>query len=71
MNIDIAEYMKAGYIAQMHCRLDAALAYVSQQLEMPARLKESVIEVQIVPAEEGWAASGYYWEEDTLFKKED
>lgn len=69
MNIDIAQYMKAGYIAQMHCRADSALDYVQRQMEMPARLKDSVIEVQIVPVDTGWAESGYYWEADTLFRK--
>lgn len=68
--IDVAEYMKAGYIAQCHCRSDSAVDYVQHQLEMPARLKGEVIEVQIVPVEEGWAPSGYYWEADTLFKKD-
>lgn len=69
-NIDIEQYMKAGYIAQCHCRADSALEYVAQQLEMPTRLNGEAIEVEIVPGADAWAPSGYYWEEDTLFKHE-
>jgi hypothetical protein len=65
--IDVAAYMKVGYIAQCHCRLDSALDYVKQQMEMDARANNETIEVEIAPGL--WAPSGYYWEEDTLFKK--
>lgn len=65
----IEQYMKAGYMAQMHCLADSALDYVQHQLEMPVRLKDSVIEVQLVPVEDGWVESRYYWEADTLFRK--
>lgn len=66
----LSAYIAAGYTPICGCRLDAALEYVSHQLEMPSRLKDEVIEVQIVPVEEGWAPSGYYWESDTLFKRD-
>lgn len=68
MNIDLSAYIKAGYAPVCHCRLDSALEYIKQQLELDARANNETIEVEIAPGL--WAPSGYYWEEDTLFKKE-
>ena len=67
-NIDVAQYMKAGYAPICHCRLDSALEYVKHQLEMETRATNETIEVEIAP--ELWAPSGYYWEQGTLFKKD-
>lgn len=69
MNIDLSVYIKAGYTPICHCRLDSALEYIQHQLEMDARADNETIEVEIAPGL--WASSGYYWEEDTLFRKEE
>ena len=63
--------MKAGYMPQIGCRLDVALAWVASRYDLPARIAEdkTTIEVEIAP--NLWAPSNYYFENNYCFKKED
>ena len=63
--------MKAGYMPQIGCRLDVALAWVASRYDLPARIAEdkTTIEVEIAP--NLWAPSNYYYENNYCFKKED
>lgn len=67
----LSAYMKAGYMPQIGCRLDVALAWVASRYDLPARIAEdkTTIEVEIAP--NLWAPSNYYFENDYCFKKED
>lgn len=73
MEIDIQEYMRAGYVALAYTRLQPALEFVEHCCVLcPCRYKEdeSLIECNIGDDEMPmWVASGYYWEKDHLFKK--
>lgn len=67
----LSAYMKAGYMPQIGCRLDVALAWVASRYDLPARIAEdkTTIEVEIAP--NLWAPSNYYFENNYCFKKED
>ena len=67
----LSAYMKAGYMPQICCRLDVALAWVASRYDLPARIAEdkTTIEVEIAP--NLWAPSNYYFENNYCFKKED
>lgn len=67
----LSQYIHAGYIPQCGAREDSAVDYVQHQLGMPCRLTDSSIECNVGDEEVGamWVASGYYFENDILFKK--
>lgn len=69
--IDLLQYMKAGYVAQCHCKLEGALDWVSKEYldEMKIRIADDSCTIEVEIAPDVWAPSGYYWEENTLFKK--
>lgn len=68
VSLVLSSYIKAGYTPICGCRLDSALEYVQQQMEMAARAKDETIEVEIAPGL--WTSSGYYWENELLLKRE-
>lgn len=65
----LSAYMKAGYMPQIGCRLDVALAWVASRYDLPARIAEdkTTIEVEIAP--NLWAPSDYYFENDLCLKR--
>lgn len=65
----LSAYMKAGYMPQICCRLDVALAWVASRYDLPARIAEdkTTIEVEIAP--NLWAPSDYYFENDLCLKR--
>lgn len=73
MEIDIQEYMRAGYMPLAYTRLDVALEFLEHCCVFcPCRYKqdESLIECNIGDIEMPmWVASGYFWENDHLFKR--
>ena len=56
---------------QIGCRLDVALAWVSSRYDLPARIAEDKITIEVEIAPNLWAPSNYYFENNYCFKKED
>lgn len=67
----LSAYMKAGYMPQIGCRLDVALAWVASRYDLPARIAEDKITIEVEIAPNLWAPSNYYFENNYCFKKED
>lgn len=69
MSVDLKKYLDEGYVAQSHCDKTGAVVWVSSQMQLKAQFAADncTIEIEIAPGL--WTASGYYWEENTLFKK--
>lgn len=56
---------------QAGCRLDAALAWVTFIYDLPARIAEDKMTIEVEIAPSLWAPSNYYFENNVCFKKED
>ena len=56
---------------QIGCRLDVALAWVASRYDLPARIAEDKITIEVEIAPNLWAPSNYYFEDNYCFKKED
>ena len=67
----LSAYMKAGYMPQIGCRLDVALAWVASRYDLPARIAEDKITIEVEIAPNLWAPSNYYFENNYCFTKED
>ena len=67
----LSAYMEAGYMPQIGCRLDVALAWVASRYNLPARIAEDKITIEVEIAPNLWAPSNYYFENNYCFKKED
>lgn len=67
----VSAYMKAGYMPQISCRLDVALAWVASRYDLPVRMAEDKVTIEVEIAPNLWAPSDYYFENDLCLKKED
>ena len=72
MAVDLSKYIKTGYVPICGCNRLSAVMYVYTQYGKKTQFAEDRCTILIDLGDENmpmWAPSGYYWEEDNLFKK--